>query len=161
ELMDEVGIDAARFFFLLRRVSSPLDFDLELAKSHSEDNPVYYVQYAHARIASILRQPQLKEMLGEDPPQFQLLIEPEERLIMRQFAYFSWTLASVVRTYEPHPVVLYLLEMARLFHLYYQRHRVITSDKSLTKARVTLCKAVKNVLRVGLGLIGVEAPERM
>lgn len=176
DLIEEVGVDAARLFFLLRRVSSPLDFDLDLARKHSEDNPVYYLQYAHARIASIFRQPQVDglrrdlDLLFAKPmgqtdinggEHWDRLTQGEERLLLRHLSLFSWTLSSVVRSFEPHILVLYLLELARLFHLFYQRHRVISPDRSLTLARLGLCKVVGGVLKRGLDLVGVEAPERM
>ncbi len=177
ELVDEVGVDAARFFFLRRRVSSPLDFDLELAKQHNDENPVYYVQYAHARICSIFRQPGAKEFefLGDkrlslqaehiDKSQVSLnlrLLNSEEELnLLKQIALFPWTLSAIVRTVEPHPLTGYLVDLARCFHLFYQRHRVISDDRALTGARLMLCLATACVIKEGLNLIGVEAPERM
>jgi len=159
ELVAEVGVDAARFFFLMRRISSHLDFDIDLAKRHSDDNPVYYVQYAHARIQSIFRQPGA----FEPPPDTDLscLTADEELWLMRLMARFPWTLSAVVRGLEPHPVTVYLGELARGFHLFYQRHRVIGDDRQVTAARLMLCRGVATALRQGLELIGVEAPDRM
>ena len=159
ELVAEVGVDAARFFFLMRRTSSHLDFDVELAKRHSEDNPVYYVQYAHARIRSIFRQPGAFEPNSD--AELHRLTEPEELWLMRMLARFPWTLSAVRRGLEPHPMTVYLGELAHAFHLFYQRHRVIGEEQELTAARLMLCRGVENTLGLGLQLIGVDAPDRM
>ncbi len=159
ELVEEVGVDAARFFFLMRKSSSPLDFDIDLARRHSEDNPVYYIQYANARIRSILRHPDAFEP-GDDVD-LTSLVEPEEMDLLRAVARFPWTLSAVVRGIEPHPITVYLTDLARTFHLFYQRRRVIGDDRRLTAARLTLCRGVAGVLAEGLRLIGVEAPDRM
>ncbi len=159
ELIDEVGVDAARFFFLMRRITSHLDFDMELARRHTEDNPVYYVQYAHARICSILRQPGAKE--SDEDVDLSILTEGEETDLLRALARFPWTLASIVRGIEPHPLTSYLTELARGFHLFYSRHRVIGDDRRTTAARLMLCRGVAGVLSGGLRLMGVGAPEVM
>ena len=159
ELIQEVGVDAARFFFLMRRSSSHLDFDMDLARKHSDDNPVFYVQYGHARIRSIFRQPDAAD--PKPDADLSLLKESEEISLLRHLARFSWTLETAVRGLEPHPLTTYLIELARGFHLFYQRHRIITPDRDLTAARLTLCQGVASVLKEGLNLIGVEAPERM
>jgi len=160
ELVDEVGVDAARFFFLRRRVSTPLDFDIELAKKNSDENPVFYVQYAHARICSILRQPGATPDL-QMPLDYSLLGAPEELDMLRVLALFPWTLASIVRSLEPSQMTTYLSDVSKAFHHFYQKHRVISEDRNLTAARLDLCRAVAGVLKNGLSLIGVEAPERM
>lgn len=159
ELVEEVGVDAARFFFLMRKTTSHLDFDLELAKRHSEDNPVYYVQYAHARIRSIFRQPDAFEPAPDTD--LGCLNQPEEITLMRTLIRFPWTLAAVARSLEPHPLTIYLSDLARAFHAFYQRHRVIGPDRALSSARLLLCRAVQAVLQEGLECIGVSAPDRM
>ncbi len=160
ELIDEVGVDVARFFFLMRRITSHLDFDMELAKRHSEDNPVYYIQYAYARICSIFRQPDA-EVFNEVRADLDCLTADEEMDILRTLARFPWTLESVVRGVEPHPLTTYLTELARSFHLFYSRHRVISDDERTTAARLILSRGVAGVLSEGLGLMGVSAPEVM
>ncbi len=159
ELIEEVGVDAARFFFLLRRTSSHLDFDIELARRHTEENPVYYVQYAHARIRSILRQPDAFD--PEPDADLSALSEKEEIDVIKCLVKFPWTLEAIVRTLDPHPITIYLMDLAKVFHLFYSRHRVISEDKKLTVARLTLCKGAAGILKEGLRLMGVEAPERM
>ena len=172
ELVDEVGDDAARFFFLRRKVSTPLDFDIELAKRNSDENPVFYVQYAHARICSILRQPGAEEMQNcrqmsavpsavSEADRYSLLATEEELDMLRALALFPWTLSAVVRSLEPSLMTTYLMDVSKAFHHFYQKHRVITDDKPLTAARLDLGRGVAAVLKNGLGLIGVEAPERM
>lgn len=160
ELIEEVGVDAARFFFLMRKMSTPLDFDLEVAKRNSDDNPVFYVQYAHARIRSILRQPGVEQIEGAEVD-YSLLTAPEEIALLRHLSRYPAMLRSVVRNIDPHPVTVYLIEMARLFHLFYARQRVISDSVPLTTARVSLCLGVAGILRTGLELVGVTAPDRM
>ncbi len=160
ELIDEVGVDAARFFFLMRKITSHLDFDMELAKRHSEDNPVYYIQYAHARIRSIFRQPGAEDF-DDVRADLDCLTADEEMDLLRALARFPWTLEAIVRGVEPHPLTTYLTELARSFHLFYSRHRVISDDERTTAARLTLCKGVAGVLSEGLQLMGVSAPEVM
>lgn len=159
ELIDEVGDDAARFFFLRRKISSHLDFDIDLARSHTDENPVYYVQYAHARIKSILRQPGAFDQ-GKDAD-LTLLKETEALNVLRNIARFPWTLAAIVRMIDPHPLTTYLIDLAKSFHQFYTKHRVIGEDKDITAARLALCKGVAIVLVEGLRLIGVRAPESM
>ncbi len=176
DLIAEVGVDAARFFFLMRRTSSPLDFDLELAKRHTEENPVYYVQYAHARIRSILRHPEALKHLSRTDISFDkkpllkawnneydlsLLVEKEELNLLRIMARFPWTLRTVVRAIDPQPLTTYLIDLAKAFHHFYAHHRVIGDNKDLTVARLILCIGVVSVLKDGLELIGVQAPAQM
>ncbi len=161
ELIDEVGVDAARFFFLLRRTSSSLDFDIDLAKKHSEDNPVFYVQYAHARIQSILRQPAALEYDLDPDADISVLKEEAELDILRIINRYPMTLSAIVRGVEPHPLTIYLMELAKSFHLFYSKHRVIGEDKKLTAARLLLCKGVAGMLREVLNLMGVSAPDKM
>jgi arginyl-tRNA synthetase len=160
ELIDEVGVDAARFFLLMRSSSQPLEFDLDLAKTLASDNPVYYVQYLHARCCS-LEGFANAQGVQPDPERFGLLTEPEERSLLRKLLYFPDIIESVSKTEEPHIIPHYLLSLARLFHGYYQRHRIITEDRALSGARLALASAVKTVIREGLSLMGVSAPERM
>ncbi|MDP8229130.1 MAG: arginine--tRNA ligase [Candidatus Electryoneaceae bacterium] len=166
ELLDEVGVDAARFFFLRRKITSPLDFDIELAKSHSDENPVYYVQYAHARIQSILHQPAASVLAdysskSDQTVDLTVLTAPEDLDLLRVMARFPWTLSAVVRGVDPHPLVTYLIDLARAFHSFYANQRVISDDTCLTVARLILCRGTAGVIAEGLRLIGVEAPDRM
>ncbi|MFO7767285.1 MAG: arginine--tRNA ligase [Pelovirga sp.] len=163
EVIDEVGRDACRFFFLMRRCDSQLDFDLELAKQNSSDNPVYYVQYAHARICSINRnaaeigieQPDLRQF------DFNLLTLDEEIALIRQLSRFPEVVEGAALHYEPHRVVFYLQDLAALLHGYYNRQRVLVDELPVTRARLYLVNAVRIVLANALSLLGVSAPEKM
>lgn len=163
ELLEEVGRDAARFTFLTRRHDSPLDFDLAVATRQSADNPVYYVQYAHARIRSIARQ--MAEQGIARPAwsdvDLSALREPEEQAIIKRLLDYPEIVAGAARALEPHRVAYWLTELAGLFHPYYKAHRVIQDDHRLMFARLALCEAVGVVLRNGLALLGVSAPESM
>jgi arginyl-tRNA synthetase len=163
ELLEEVGRDAARFTFLMRRHDSPLDFDLAVATRQSTENPVYYVQYAHARIRSIWRQ--VAEQAIEVPPWSSVSLGslrlPEELALMKRLIEFPDLVAGAARALEPHRIAYWLHELAGLFHPYYKAHRVIQPDRDLMLARLALCTAVGDVLRNGLGLLGVSAPEAM
>jgi len=163
EVLEEVGSDAARFFFLMRKSDSHLDFDLELAKKQSSDNPVFYVQYAHARVASIFEQAAKNGIaLGaHDTVQVERLELPEELELMRQMIQFNDVLAESVRELEPHRMVFYLLELAGEFHRYYNRHRVISEDVELSRARLFLLENVQKTIRRGLEILGVAAPLKM
>ena len=163
ELVEEVGVDAARFFFLMRRAESPMDFDLELAVRRTEDNPVYYVQYAHARIHHVLEYARAQ---GVPEPEAEradlaLLTEPETLTLLRGIAAFPSLVVASARSREPHRVPAYLKELAAKFHSFYHQHRVVTSDAPLTAARLLLTKATGVVFRRGLDLLGVSAPEAM
>jgi len=158
ELIEEVGVDAARYFFLMRKVSSHLDFDMDLARKHTDENPVYYVQYAYARIRSILRQPGAEKVPHLRDADLDCLNTPEELDLMKSMARFPWTLASIVRSVEPHPLTNFLTDLARSFHVFYSRHRVISDDVGTTSARLVLCIAVAGVLMEGMELMGVTAP---
>jgi arginyl-tRNA synthetase len=158
ELMDEVGVDATRFFFILRKVESLLDFDLELAKQKSEENPVYYLQYAHARISSILAFAGLPVTRDAD---LAILSQAEEFELAKRLGYFPEVLIQAARSLEPYRVVEYLRDLAAAFHKYYTLHRVVSEEKELTKARLLLAEGVRTVLANGLGLLGVSAPEKM
>jgi len=163
ELVSEVGKDAARFFFLLRSADSPMDFDLDLAQLQGNENPVFYVQYAHARIASLLRQAQ---ELGVVVPaaaatDLGLLASEEEKNLLKKLAEFPEEVLEAALAREPHRMTRYLLELAGLFHYFYTRHRVLGEKPEVMAARLVLAKATGQVLRNALGLIGVTAPERM
>ena len=161
EVLDEVGIDAARFFYLLRSYHTHLDFDLTLAKKEERVNPVYYVQYVHARICSIFREAQAKgELLRPDPP-LSMLVHPDEIRLMKAVARFSDVVLESARSREPHRIPFYLIELADQFHAFYHRHRFIDENPECTQARLALALAVKTVVAAGLSLIGVTAPERM
>ena len=159
ELIEEVGVDAARFFFLRRKITSHLDFDINLARKHSDENPVYYIQYAHARIRSILRQPDAFD--PDENVDLGLLTEPEEEEILHNIVKFPWTLTSIVRSIDPHPLTSCLIDLARAFHQFYTKHRVIGENQELTAARLILCNAVAIVLNEGLRLMGVSSPDKM
>lgn len=163
ELLEEVGRDAARFTFLTRRHDSPLDFDLAVAARQSTDNPVYYVQYAHARICSIARQLDEQGIAVPEWSQIDLapLTLPEEQQIIRRLLAFPEATVEAARALEPHRIAYWLQELAGRFHPYYRAHRVIQEDRPLMLARFALCAAVGQVLRNGLGLLGVAAPESM
>ena len=163
EVLDEVGSDAARFFFLMRKSDSHLDFDLELAKKQSSDNPVFYVQYAHARVASIFEQAAKSGIaLGtHDSVQVERLELAEELELVRQMIQFNDVLADSVRELEPHRMVFFLLELAGEFHRYYNRHRVISEDVELSRARLLLLENVQKTVRRGLDILGVAAPLKM
>ena len=166
EVLQEVGRDAARFFFLMRKSDSHLDFDLELAKRQSSDNPVFYVQYAHARVSSILEQARKSGILadvvrGDRPVALERLKLVEELELIRQMVQFNDVLEDSVRELEPHRMVFYLLELAGEFHRYYNRFRVISDDRGLSHARLYLVQNVQKTIRRGLEILGVQAPMKM
>ena len=163
EVMDEVGKDAARFIFLTRRPDAQLEFDLEVAKQQSSDNPVYYVQYAHARLASVFRQAAAQgiEVQEIDPARFPRLTLPEELTILKMLANYPELVEGAARNLEPHRITYFLTELAAQLHSYYYKHRFISDDVELTQARFWLVSSVKTVLAHGLGILGVEAPETM
>jgi arginyl-tRNA synthetase len=160
DVLDEVGCDAARFIFLTRRSDSPLDFDLELAKEKTADNPVYYVQYAHARISSVMRLAG-EQGLALDAPDLSRLTLPEEMSLIKQLSLFPEVLENSARFLEPHRITYYLTQIASTFHSYYNHHRMIQEDTDLARARLFLAQAVRIVLRNALDLLGVLAPEKM
>ncbi|GAB4287877.1 MAG: arginine--tRNA ligase [Methylophaga sp.] len=164
ELREEVGKDAARFFYIMRGADQHMDFDLELAKSQSNDNPVYYVQYAHARVCSVFRQLeerglQWDQSLGEANLS-KLTADHEEALLTRLSAYPE-TLETAAVNYTPHLLAHYLTDLARDFHTYYNAHQFIVEDEALCQARLTLIAAVRQVIANALGVMGVSAPESM
>ena len=163
EVLEEVGRDAARFFFLMRKSDSHLDFDLNLAKQQSSENPVFYVQYAHARVSSIFEQAGKSGMdLGERAAvPLERLELAEEMELIRKMIQFNDVLEESVRDLEPHRLVFYLLDLAGEFHRYYNRQRVISEDLGLSRARLLLIENVQKTVRRGLEILGVEAPIRM
>ncbi len=163
EVLDEVGKDAARYNFLMRRSDSHLDFDLEVAKKQSNENPVYYVQYAHARICSILKMAEEKGVPLPDYAQIKqdLLGEPEEMTLIKMMARFPEIIEGAAKTLEPHRITFYLNELAGIFHSYYNKNKVISDNNELTAARLFLVKTIRIVLQNALNLLGVNAPEKM
>jgi arginyl-tRNA synthetase len=160
EVIEEVGADACRFFFLARSADSQMDFDLELAKKQSQDNPVYYVQYAHARIASILRLAREKGLEYRDGNVALLTSEPELVLI-RKMLRLSEIVEMIVQTSEPHHLTYYAQDLATVFHSFYKQCRVVTQDEEMTKARLKLVEATMIVLAKTLHLMGITSPEKM
>jgi arginyl-tRNA synthetase len=160
EVTDEVGADVCRFFFLSRSADSQMDFDLELAKKQSADNPVYYVQYAHARIASILRLAQERGIEYRDGDVSVLTTESELTLI-RKMLLLPEIVEIVASTLEPHHLTYYAQDLATVFHSFYKQCRVVSQNEALTKARLKLVEAAKIVLAKTLHLMGMTAPERM
>jgi arginyl-tRNA synthetase len=163
ELIEEVGRDAARYTFLTRRHDSPLDFDLAVATRQSADNPVFYVQYVHARVSSLFRAAAEQQIVVPpwDRVDFRPLRLPEEQTIIKRLLQYPGLVAGAARVREPHRVAYYLSELAGLYHPYYKFRRVITEDRELTLARLGLAAAVGQVVRNGLDLLGVSAPESM
>lgn len=165
EVVEEVGRDAARFFFLMRKADSHLDFDLELAKKESSENPVFYVQYAHARIASIFEQARQSgidvEAVRSRHARLERLGRAEEIELIKRVIQCREAVEESVTELEPHRLAFYLLELAGEFHRYYNRFRVISDDAELTRARLVLARNVQKVIRWGLHLLGIEAPSRM
>jgi arginyl-tRNA synthetase len=163
DVVTEVGRDAARFLFLTRHYDSALDFDLEVAKQKSNDNPVYYVQYVHARIASIRRKAAIDLEAGAalDPQSLATLTSPEDVELIKHLNRFPDIVEAGARFMEPHRVTFYLMTLAGAFHSYYNRQRVLTDDPIATRGRLYLVAAVQIVIRNGLALLGVSAPERM
>lgn len=163
DLMDEVGVDAIRYFFTMRSMDSHLDFDMDLAISTSNENPVYYVQYAHARICSIFRQAEEQGIARKPLAEIHLakLTAEHEYDLLRKMGELPEEIAVAARDYAPHRLIRYVYELASLFHSYYKAERVITEDAEQTQARLALLGAVRTVLANVLRLVGVSAPERM
>jgi arginyl-tRNA synthetase len=166
EILDEVGKDACRFFFALRTPDSHLNFDLELAKKQSSENPVYYVQYVHARICSIFRKADESGLLkagAELPlPNARFLTAPEEHALLLKLTWFPEVLLDAEKLLSPHPLANYLMELAGLFHPFYEHCPVATaSDPEVAKSRLLLIAGVRDVIREGLGLLGVSSPDQM
>ena len=160
EVMDEVGKDVSRFCFISRKISSHLDFDLDVVKKQSMENPVYYIQYAHARIWSILEYGRKKHIISAKFDS-RLLKEPEELEILRMLRQFPLIVSISGKSLEPYVIMQYLQDLAQVFHSFYTKHRVIGDDLSLTKSRLVLVDCVRIVLGNGLNLLGVSLPKKM
>ena len=158
EVLDEVGPDAARFIFLTRSPDTTLEFDLDLARAKTRDNPVYYVQYAGARVESLIRQ---AGGLPEGRVDLGLLAQPEETALIKHLSAFPELVETAARKREPHLVTTYLTALARQFHYYYGRHPIVGAGPDLAPARLALCRAVRLVTRLGLGILGVSSPDKM
>lgn len=163
ELIEEVGADAARYFFIMRSLDSQLDFDIDLAKSHSNENPVYYIQYAYARIHSIYRQAEENQIAYGDweHADFSLLTEPAELDLIKQMSEYREMIANAAAAHAPHRLARYLYELAGLFHSFYKQCRILGIDPERQQARLGLITATKYILWHGLTILGVSAPEKM
>ncbi len=163
EVIDEVGSDITKFIFLTRRPDSHLDFDLDIAKAQSSENPVFYVQYANARINSIFNHAIEKgvSLEGLSDVSFNLLSTFEEIRIIKKLLTYRMIFEGAVNAREPHRITFFLQELAGMFHPYYNKYRVVGDNIELTRARLALCEAIRVVLRDGLGILGVSAPEKM
>jgi arginyl-tRNA synthetase len=163
DVIDEVGKDAARFIFLTRHYESPLDFDLEVAKQQTNENPVYYVQYVHARISSIVRKAVENGMtdLRWDQTAIAQLREPEEIHLIKILAQYPEAVTASAEKLEPHRITFFLMNLAAAFHAYYNKHRVLSEDPLLSRGRLCLAESIRKVVRNGLALLGVDAPEKM
>ena len=164
ELRREVGNDAARFFYVMRSNDQHLDFDLQLATSHSNENPVYYIQYAHARVCSVFRQMREKGYAydaARGHASLHRLVEPHELALLASLSRFPEVIEAAAVQRAPHALVHYLRELANDFHTYYNAHQFLVEDAGLRDARVTLIQGLRQVVRNGLGLLGVSAPEAM
>jgi len=164
ELREEVGKDASRFFYVTRKAEQHMDFDLELAKSESKDNPVYYIQYAHARICTLIKKLAEQNMAWDSAmglEQLEKLSEAAEINLMQQIELYPEVIRNAANNHEPHQVAHYLKDLASHFHSYYNAHRMVIDDAQLRNARMCLCMAARQVMENGLSLLGVDAPEHM
>ncbi|MBT7390857.1 MAG: arginine--tRNA ligase, partial [Gammaproteobacteria bacterium] len=162
DLRSEVGNDAARFFYILRKSEQHMDFDLDLAKSKTNENPVFYIQYAYARINSVFKQAQEKGIVfNYQDADLGLLSEESEKSILRELSRYKGVIESAAVQYEPHQLAYYLRELASQFHSYYNACPFILDDQDLTQARLTVIHATKQVLINGLTILGVSSPESM
>jgi arginyl-tRNA synthetase len=163
ELIDEVGVDPVRFFFMMRKADSQLEFDLDLATKKSQENPVYYVQYGFARLCAILRQAEEKGVVIPDFSDIDssLLVEPEELNLLKTMSSFPQVIESSALDLAPHKIIFYLMELAGQLHSYYNKHKVLTDNVPLSGARLCLIRAIQVVLKNGLNMVGISAPERM
>ena len=160
ELIEEVGTDAARYFFVMRSMDSQLDFDMDLATSQSNENPVYYIQYAHARICSIFRQAEENNLKAENP-ELALLVEETEINLINKLAEYEDEIEKAAKEYAPQRIARYAYDLAGCFHSFYNQCRILGVDEKLAEARLALVKATAHVIRHALGILGVSAPERM
>lgn len=161
ELMEEVGTDAARYFFLMRSLDSQLDFDLDLAKKKSNDNPVYYIQYAHARICSIFRQAEETKLSLGEKPQLDLLTDPSEVDLIKKIEEYPEEVEKAAADYAPQRIARYSYDLAALFHSFYNKCRIMGVAPELAEARLALVTVTAHVIRHSLGILGVSAPDHM
>src|SRR3990170_6303008 len=162
DLVTEVGRDAVRYFFLMRKSDSQLIFNVDLAASQSEENPIYYIQMAHARMCGIFRVGGLdREAFSTEGASLDVLQEPEEQTLIKELLDFPELVVSAAESLEPHRIATYLLETARLAHVWYHKHHVLEQTEEITSARLALARAAQIVLRNGLEILGISAPERM
>ncbi|MBN1542766.1 arginine--tRNA ligase [candidate division KSB1 bacterium] len=161
ELIDEVGVDAARYFFVDRRISQPLDFDIDLAKKQSDENPVYYIQYAHARISNILRYAEEQGVAPSAEADLSALENDSEMDLIKKCLDFGQVISKAAQFVEPHRVTTYLYELANVFHRFYHDNRVVSEDHRTTQARLILIRATRQVIKNGLTLLRIDAPENM
>ena len=161
ELMEEVGTDAARYFFLMRSLDSQLDFDLDLAKKKSNDNPVYYIQYAHARICSIFRQAEENKLSVGAQPELSLLTDESELDLIKKIEEYPEEIERAARDYAPQRIARYSYDLASAFHSFYNRCRIVGVEPKLAEARLALVQVTAHVIRHSLGILGVSAPEQM
>ena len=161
ELMEEVGVDAARYFFLMRSLDSQLDFDLDLAKKKSNENPVYYIQYAHARISSIFRQADEAGIAVRDGAELELLTDEMEIALIKKLASYPEEIARAATDFAPQRIARYSHELSSAFHSFYNKCRIVGQEPALASARLALVLATGRVIRHSLGVLGVSAPEKM
>ncbi len=162
ELIEDVGKDVAKYFFLMRRANAPLDFDLDLARKQSDENPVYYVQYAHARISSVLRFAKGKGFTYiPDETDLTLLSSPAEKALMVHLTFFPYMIEGAAVAREPHRITVYAQELAALFHRFYHDYVIVSEEKAVSSSRLLLADATRQVLRNALHLMGVSAPSSM
>lgn len=161
ELVDEVGVDVARYFFVDRRISQPMDFDIEVAKQQSDDNPSYYVQYAHARISSVLRHAKEQGFDLDTLDDITALTETEALALVKKMLDFPDLIARAAEALEPHRLTGYLTELATLYHKFYHELKIVSENRQVSESRLLLCMAVRQVLANGLALLGITAPTRM
>ena len=161
ELIEEVGTDAARYFFIMRSLDSQLDFDLDLAKSQSNDNPVYYIQYAHARISSIFRQAKETGLACSETPELSLLTDETEVALIKKIEEYAEEVDKAAAEYAPQRIARYAYEIASMFHSFYNKCRIMGVEQDLAQARLALVGSASQVIRHSLGILGVSAPEKM
>ena len=161
ELMDEVGVDVTRYFFIMRQMNSHLNFDLSLAKTQSDENPVFYIQYAHARICSILSLAESKDISSSQKADLSNLKAAEETNLIKHLIDFPNIVKSCAINFAPHRLSAYLFDLATLFHKFYTECRVISDDKALTISRMALIDAARTIISNGLKLLGISVPEKM
>jgi arginyl-tRNA synthetase len=160
QLIDDTDPDVVRYFFNMRNITSHMNFDLTLAKKQSDENPVFYLQYAHARICSIIKAVE-RESLQVSTENLELLETAEEQQLLKKLSQFKEEVLYSAEVFETHRICAYLEELATLFHKFYTFHRILGSERKLAEARMALVMGVKNVIKNGLAILGVNAPDRM